>query len=159
MGFTDEEFPNVLGSWISRIHPDEVQSLLQRIIDLCKPHRNSKSISLAPKKRRDMWINGRGQAILDIPGPDHPHRGNIRDITENRRVAEALQASEAKWRSLVNTPDIITVVEPDGTIQFMNRGWPGLPMPTRLKNLILFRPRKARDRFAPPCKASRGTGH
>jgi PAS domain S-box-containing protein len=148
MGFTDEEFPNVLGSWISRIHPDEVQSLLQRIIESLQTTSEFEiEYRLRHKSGEYMWINGRGQAILDSLGQMIRIAGSIRDITENRRVAEALQASEAKWRSLVeHAPDIITVVEPDGTIQFMNRGWPGLTDADSVgKNLISLSPPESRD--------------
>jgi len=42
----------------------------------------------------------------------------IRDITQRKR-AEALAESEAKFRSLIqNSSDIITILEPDGTIKY-----------------------------------------
>jgi PAS domain S-box-containing protein len=48
--------------------------------------------------------------------------GIIRDITERKEMEEKLKESEEKWRSLVkNAPNIITVVDHDGKIQFINR--------------------------------------
>jgi len=45
-----------------------------------------------------------------------------RDISERKKAEEALRGSEEKWRSLAeNAPNIIVVVDRDGTIQFINR--------------------------------------
>jgi len=51
----------------------------------------------------------------------------IRDVTGRKAAEEALQRSEQKWRSLVHSaPDIIIMLGRDGTIDFINRGLPGL---------------------------------
>jgi PAS domain S-box-containing protein len=45
-----------------------------------------------------------------------------RDITERKKAEETLRGSEEKWRSLAeNAPNIITIVDRLGTIQFINR--------------------------------------
>ncbi|NQT73848.1 MAG: PAS domain S-box protein [Chloroflexi bacterium] len=50
-----------------------------------------------------------------------------RDITERKRAEEALQKSEAHWRSLVeNAPNIIMSTDSDGIIWSINRIVPGL---------------------------------
>jgi PAS domain S-box-containing protein len=47
-----------------------------------------------------------------------------RDITARRRAEQALQESEARFRSLANTvPDIVWTAAPDGTITFVNDRW------------------------------------
>jgi PAS domain S-box-containing protein len=46
----------------------------------------------------------------------------IIDITESKLAESALRESEEKWRSLAeNAPNIIFIVDRDGTIQFINR--------------------------------------
>jgi len=47
-----------------------------------------------------------------------------RDITERKRAAAALEASEERFRTLANTvPDIVWIADPDGTITFANDRW------------------------------------
>jgi len=50
----------------------------------------------------------------------------IRQVFERKQAEEELRESEEKWHSLVeNAPNLIMIVEPDGTIQFINRTAPG----------------------------------
>jgi len=46
-----------------------------------------------------------------------------RDITQSRRLEEALLESETRWDTLVlHIPDIVTVLDGEGIIRFINRG-------------------------------------
>jgi len=147
-GFSDEEFPNVLGSWMSRVHPDELPSVMEAIKQ-CLADKSEFEVEyrLLTKGGEYRWFSGRGEGIFDQEGQLVRVAGSVRDITENRRVADALHASEAKWRSLVeNAPDTITVVDPKGTIQFMNRDWPGIADEQSLgSNLLSLLPEEQRE--------------
>ena len=47
-----------------------------------------------------------------------------RDITEHRRMHEALRASEERFRILANAvPDVVWTADPDGSITFANDRW------------------------------------
>lgn len=148
-GFSDDEFPNVLASWLARVEPSEVKSVLEAIIKSLETKAEFEiEYRFRHKSGEYIWISGRGQGIYDAEGKFVRITGSVRDITENRRVANALQASEARWRSLVeNAPDIITVAEPDGTIRFTNRPWPGMTTADSIgKNLISLAPTYVRDK-------------
>ncbi len=75
-----------------------------------------------PKKEDYVWLSI--NAIPQFkPGENTPYQTFVtaHDLTEHKQVQDALQISEARWRSLVeNAPMIIMIVEQDGTIQFMN---------------------------------------
>ena len=46
----------------------------------------------------------------------------VKDVTERKKMEEALMKSEEKWHSLVeNAPNIILIASHDGEIQFINR--------------------------------------
>jgi PAS domain S-box-containing protein len=46
----------------------------------------------------------------------------VKDVTERKKIEEALTKSEEKWRSLVeNAPNVILIASHDGEIQFINR--------------------------------------
>ena len=147
-GHSEEEFPNVLRSWTSRVHPDDLPSVVEEV-KRCLAAKTPFEIEyrLLTKSAGYRWFSSRGEGIFDQQGRLVRVAGSVRDITENHLVAEALQASEEKWRSLVeNAPDTITVVDPEGKILFMNRDWPGVTSERSLgDNLVSLAPLDRRD--------------
>ena len=50
------------------------------------------------------------------------YQGIFRDITDRVRADDALRASEARYRGLIeDQPDLVTCMLPDGTLTFVNR--------------------------------------
>jgi PAS domain S-box-containing protein len=127
LGFRDDEFPNVLSSWETRLHPDDRERVIQALRDHIE-RKESYDIEyrLRTKSGEYRWFSARGQAIWDEQGQMVRMAGSLRDTTQTREYAAKLEQSEAKWRSLVeNAPDLILLVDPQGTIQFINRTTPG----------------------------------
>ncbi len=63
---------------------------------------------------------------------------NTRDVTERRRVEEALRASEERWRSLMLTiPDVVFTVDTSRRITFINRVVAGFRIEDVIGRLVL----------------------
>ncbi len=126
LGFRDDEFPNVLQSWLSRLHPDDRDRILKAVADHVErrvPY--DVEYRLRTKAGDYRWFSARGLGIWNAAGEMTRMAGSLRDITEARRTADALKSSEEKWRGLVeHAPDYILVVDLEGTIRFINRVGP-----------------------------------
>jgi PAS domain S-box-containing protein len=123
LGYQDEEFPNVLESWASRLHPCDQGRVFQALdahIDHHRPY--DVEYRLRSKSGEYRWYSARGHAIWDQQGKLMRMAGSLRDITQTKEYEQQLAQSESKWRSLVeNAPDIILLTDPDGKLKFINR--------------------------------------
>jgi PAS domain S-box-containing protein len=69
-------------------------------------------------------IHSVSHAVLDQRGDLREIVGTVIDITERKRAEEDLRASERKYRHLVDTtPAFIHTALPDGSLDFLSRGW------------------------------------
>ncbi|MBI3144955.1 MAG: PAS domain-containing methyl-accepting chemotaxis protein [Pseudogulbenkiania sp.] len=94
LGFQDErDFPNVLGSWANRLHPDD----RERTLDAFAAHLNDRSgrtpydvtYRLQLKNGDYRWFRARGATLRDPHGVPLRVAGSLADITaERRRDAE-----------------------------------------------------------------------
>jgi PAS domain S-box-containing protein len=126
VGFQDEEFPNLLESWESRLHPEDHDRIVHALVDHFE-HRKPYDVEyrLRTKSGEYRWFSARGQAIWNERGEMVRMAGSVRDITQTKDYEARIKQSEAEWRSLVaNAPDIIMLADLDGTIQFINRDSP-----------------------------------
>ena len=66
-------------------------------------------------------------SIAGVPGADgRPFRliGVSRDVTEERRAADAVRASEQRFRTLTEAvPQMVWTADPQGEVAFFNRRW------------------------------------
>ena len=126
LGFSDDEFPNVMGSWADRLHSDDRDRVFQAVTEHFE-HRRPYDVEyrLRTKSGEYRWFNARGQGVWDEQGKIVRMSGALRDITQIKNYETMLQQSEANWRSLVeNAPDIIILADLQGTIKFINRSTP-----------------------------------
>ncbi|HSQ90728.1 MAG TPA: PAS domain-containing protein [Nitrospiraceae bacterium] len=123
LGYTDEEFPDVLESWTSRLHPedtDRVFAALTAHIDRRVPY--DVEYRLLTKTGEYQWFRARGQAIWDHAGHVLRMSGSLQCVTDRKRAEDALRRSEQLLQDVAdNTTAVIYVKDADGRFLFTNR--------------------------------------
>ena len=108
-----------------RIHPDDRERFLGVVgqaMQTCQPYEIEYRNVLPDGSSR--WLRGRGRARRDSGGKISVLTGTVQDITENKKIEDALKESEARHRDLFeNASDLIQSVGLDGQFLFVNRAW------------------------------------
>jgi len=123
LGYNREEFPDVLESWTSRLHPEDRERVLAALtahLEQREPY--DVEYRLLTKHGEYHWFRARGQAAWDHKG--HPFRmaGSLQCITDRRRIEEALRRSERLLKDVIdNTTAVIYVKGTDGRFILTNR--------------------------------------
>ncbi len=125
LGHTAEE---LIGKPLNFLMPEadkkKCYSFFQEQSKQRKPFMMFKNTNLH-KDGHDRKTETNGMPVFNSEGNLVGWRGVNRDITERVQAEEALQASEERFRSLVeNAPGFIFIIDRDGTIQFANRTQP-----------------------------------
>ena len=123
LGYTDEEFPDVLESWVSRLHPedaDRVFAALTAHIDRRVPY--DVEYRLLTKAEEYQWFRARGQAIWNEAGRVVRMSGSLQCVTDRKRAEEALHWHEQLLQDVIdNTTAVIYVKYADGRYLLTNR--------------------------------------
>ena len=123
LGYTDEEFPDVLESWASRLHPqdrDRVFAALTAHIERRDPY--DVEYRLLTKAEEYQWFRARGQAIWDETGQMIRMSGSLQCVTDRKRAEDALRRSEQLLQDVAdNTTAVIYVKDADGRFLLTNR--------------------------------------
>ncbi|GKS57002.1 hypothetical protein YTPLAS18_05290 [Nitrospira sp.] len=101
LGFEDHEFPNVLESWSTCLHADDVgrvSDALQAHIDHRVPY--DVEYRLRNKQGVYRWFRARGQGTWDEAGHLVRMAGSLQCITDRKRAEDALRESEERFRQL-----------------------------------------------------------
>lgn len=122
IGYSEEEL--LAGKWTDLCHPDELPSALQRQEQFWK----NPTVRIGGERRlirRDgsvVWCSVRVSPLRAADGDRLCALVHAEDITERRRDNEALQESEARFRSMADTcPSMMWVTDGEGRVEFLNR--------------------------------------
>ncbi len=107
--------------FFTREHAQQAYQDEQTVIKSGKPIEAKQEKETWPNEQ-DTWVSTTKVPIRDREGRIKGTCGVSRDITEYYRAQQAVQDSEAKWRSLVESaPDIISTMDLDCHLTFVNR--------------------------------------
>jgi PAS domain S-box-containing protein len=127
-GWTDiVEAPQTSAWWLDRIHPDDRmrvnQSFLAAIGDQATD-RWRDEYRFRKADGTDAHVADRGHILRDSDGNATRVIGAMLDISELKRVEEALRESETRFRFLVDyTYDLIWTLTSDGVLAYVSPSW------------------------------------
>jgi PAS domain S-box-containing protein len=113
-----------IDSVVQRVHPQD-QADFQKVVDGAAQGATDfeHAYRLLLPDGRVKHVHAVAHVLLDTSG-NREFVGAVTDITERKRAEEDLRASESKYRQLVDTtPAFIHTALPDGSLDFLSRGW------------------------------------
>jgi len=123
LGYSQEEFPDILESWKSRLHPEDGERVLAALRAHLEQHEPyDVEYRLRTKHGEYHWFRARGQAVWDDDGRPTRMAGSLQCITDRRRIEGALRRSERLLKDVIdNTTAVIYVKGTDGRFVLTNR--------------------------------------
>jgi|LNFM01.1.fsa_nt_gb PAS domain S-box-containing protein len=123
LGYSREEFPDILESWMSRLHPEDRERALAALRAHMEQHEPyDVEYRLLAKQGEYRWFRARGQAVWDDNGRPFRMAGSLQCITDRKRIEEALRRSERLLKDVIdNTTAVIYVKGLDGRYVLTNR--------------------------------------
>lgn len=123
-GYTTDEIQNGVESWVNRIHPQDVKTVMAGIRSVIDDGKEFWFDEYRFRKKDDSYayVFDRGYVVRDINGKSYRMIGSMIDITYRKKMEEDLKASEEKYRSIYeNSPSMILVIDRDYNIISINR--------------------------------------
>jgi PAS domain S-box-containing protein len=123
LGYSNDEFPDVLESWTSRLHPDD----RERIFEALAAHFERRvpydvEYRLLAKSGEYHWVRARGQAIWDAEGRVTRMTGSLQSIMERKLAEDQLRRSQQLLQEMADsTTAVIYVKEASGRYMLVNR--------------------------------------
>ncbi|MBD2296759.1 PAS domain S-box protein [Anabaena sphaerica FACHB-251] len=137
-GFQPHELSNSIEQWTSRIHPEDIEKVRNKLDD----HLSRKTPFFSSEyrvQRQDgsyIWILNRGQALWDETGKILRMVGLESDISYRKQAEAALRESEQRYRVLVtHAPVGIFQADEQGNCLYINPRWSeltGISLPEAL---------------------------
>ncbi len=123
-GYDVDEFPHNLEEFQKRVHPDDVDYVMNEAEKHLKGETNRFSVKFRFRKKSGdwQWIQGKG-IIVERNEEGEPQRfvGTHRDINEIKQVEEALKESEAYLKAVLeSTADGILAIGKDRSVLYAN---------------------------------------
>lgn len=111
--------------WHRSIHPDDRDRIVKRVSDAVARQEPIQDCNRYVHPDGSVrWVEGIAVPITGADGELVAYVGTLLDVTAQREAAEAQQASESRYRAIVNEQsDLIVRWQTDGTLLFANQAW------------------------------------
>jgi PAS domain S-box-containing protein len=115
-GYHPDDFPSDHEEWRKRIHAEDRDRVTAAADDYLSGRIDKYDVEFRFIKKDSsyMWIHARGKIVNIDEGKNTRFVGTHSDITEQKEAEQALNESEARYRTLVeNAPEAIAVIDID----------------------------------------------
>ncbi|MBX3395363.1 MAG: PAS domain S-box protein [Phycisphaerae bacterium] len=120
LGFEEHEFPDVLGSWSERLHPEDVDRVMSALEDhIVRRVPYEIEYRLRTRSEEYRWYQARGQARWTDDGQIRRMAGSLNDITQRKLAEERLRRQALVFDNMY---DGVLLTNTDGIIIDANPG-------------------------------------
>jgi len=122
-GVRPDRFPGSYGSYLDKVHPDD-RARVARVIETAVAERRGWSLDyrIVRADGEVRMVHARGEVVLGDDGRPAIVRGTAQDVTESRRVEDALRAAEQLFRRAFDDAPIgMALIDLEGRWLRMNR--------------------------------------
>ena len=109
LGYNEQEFPDILDSWASRLHPDDREIVFDRLTDCLKNGSSHYDVDyrLLTKQGDYCWFHARAE-VLDRDAHGYALRmaGSLQCITERKQAEAHLRLSEERLRRALTESEV-----------------------------------------------------
>ena len=109
LGYNEEEFPDVLESWASRLHPEDREAVFERLTACMEQGISHYDVEyrLLNKQNEYQWFHARAEVVQrDAQGRAIRMAGALQDITDRKRTEARLRLSEERLRMALTSSDL-----------------------------------------------------
>lgn len=120
LGFEEYEFPDVLGSWSERLHPEDIARVMSALEDhIVRRVPYEIEYRLRTKSDEYRWYQARGQARWTADGQFRRMAGSLSDVTQQKLAEERLRKQALVFDNMY---DGVLLTDTDGVIIDANPG-------------------------------------
>jgi PAS domain S-box-containing protein len=117
LGYDSREFIEDSAFWVNRIHPEDAPAVLSELTRLFEVGDYVHEYRFLHKDGTYRWMRDESRLVRDGDGNPSEIVGFWIDITERKRIEEALRESEATARALLDAPDeVVILLDTNGVI-------------------------------------------
>jgi PAS domain S-box-containing protein len=121
LGYEAHEFIEDPGFWADKIHPEDKLHVFAGLPDLFEKGYYTHEYRFLHKDGRYRWMHDQLKLIRDSEGNPIEIVGFWMDITDRKKMEEALRESEDKYRTIFETTETATaIIDEDTTILLAN---------------------------------------